>query len=153
MDPTLESLLALEGELQFSKFDSAAAWKLGTWLADKARKEGLKIAVSVTKGGQRLFHWAADGTNPDNDEWLDRKNRTVYRFGHSTFYLRTKLEQEHISGEDKYYVSEREYCFHGGAFPIVVKGTGVVGTVAVSGLKQDKDHELTVAAIRHVLKK
>ncbi len=153
MDNTLESLLAVEAELQFGKFDSATAWRIGTWLVDKARKDSLKIAVSITKGGQRLFHWAADGTSPDNDAWLDRKNRSVYRFGHSTFYFSTKLAQEKVSGGDKYYVSEQEYCFHGGAFPVIVKGTGIVGTVTVSGLKQDADHELAVAAIRHVLKK
>lgn len=153
MNTTLDTLLAQEAELQFTKFDSTAAWRLGSWLADKARKEGLKITVGITRAGQRLFHFAADGTSLDNDEWLERKVRTVYRFGHSSFYMGRKLAFEDKKPAEKYFVDEAEYCFHGGSFPILLKGTGVVGTLTVSGLAQEKDHALAVEAIRHVLKK
>jgi len=153
MDTPLETLLAQEAELQFTRFDSAAAWKIGSWLADKARKEGLKIVVGITKGGQRLFHWAADGTCPDNDAWVDRKTRTVYRWGHSSFYMGRKVARENTTAAHKYFVDEKEYAFDGGCFPVILKGTGVVGTVTVSGLKQNQDHALAVEAIRHYLKK
>lgn len=153
MNNTLETLLAQEAELQFTKFDHATAWRLGSWLADKARKEGLKVAIGVTRVGQRLFHFAAEGTSVDNDEWIERKVRTVYRFGHSSFYMGRKLAKDEKTAAEKYYVDEAEYCFHGGSFPIIVKGTGVVGTVTVSGLPQEQDHALAVEAIRHVLKK
>jgi uncharacterized protein (UPF0303 family) len=36
------------------------------------------------------------------------------------------------------------FAAHGGAFPILVRGTGCVGTVAVSGLPQRDDHRLVV---------
>lgn len=153
MDSTLESLLAEEAELQVTRFDEAQAWKMGLWLVTKARKEGLKIAVSVTRLGQRAFHWAADGTCPDNDAWIDRKNRTVYRWGHSTFYMGRKLATEAVSAEAKYHVDEREFAFDGGGYPIRLKGVGVVGTVTVSGLKQHLDHALAVEALRYLVKK
>lgn len=153
MNTPLETLLAQEAELQFTKFDNATAWRLGTWLADKARKEGLKISVGITRVGQRLFHFAAEGTTVDNDEWIERKVRTVYRFGHSSFYMGQKLARDNKTASEKYYVDESEYCFHGGCFPILVKGTGVVGTVTVSGLPQEQDHALAVEALRFVLKK
>jgi uncharacterized protein (UPF0303 family) len=153
MNTPLEPLLAQEADLQFSKFDATAAWRLGSWIVDKARKEGLKITVGITRTGQRLFHFAADGTARDNDEWLERKARTVYRFGHSSFYMGQKLAHDNKTAAEKYYVDEKEYCFHGGSFPIIVKGTGVVGTLTISGLAQDQDHALAVEAIRHLLKK
>jgi len=153
MNTPLETLLAQEAELQFSRFDSTVAWRLGSWLAEKARKEGLKIAVDLTRTGQRLFHFAADGTSRDNDEWIERKVRTVYRFGHSSFYMGRKLAAENQTALEKYYVSETEYCFHGGAFPVIVRGTGIVGTLTVSGLKQNEDHQLAVESIRHYLRK
>lgn len=153
MNTPLETLLAQEAELQFTKFDNATAWRLGTWLADKARKDGLKISVGITRVGQRLFHFAAEGTTLDNDEWIERKVRTVYRFGHSSYYMGRKLAHDDKTAAEKYFVDETEFCFHGGAFPIVVKGTGVVGTLTVSGLPQEQDHALAVEAIRHLLKK
>ena len=33
-----------------------------------------------------------------------------------------------------------EYSAHGGAFPVFVEGTGLVGAVVVSGLPQEEDH-------------
>jgi len=153
MNTPLETLLAQEAELQFSRFDAAAAWRLGSWLADKARKEGLKITVGITRTGQRLFHFAGEGTSRDNDEWVERKVRTVYRFGHSSFYMGRKLALEKQTAAEKYYLDEKEYCFHGGSFPIILRGTGVVGTLTVSGLAQNEDHALAVEAIRHALKK
>lgn len=153
MDTPLETLLQQEEELQFTKFDSAVAWRLGTWLVETAKRDGLKIAVGITRGGQRVFHWAADGTCPDNDFWIDRKTRTVYRWGHSTFYMGRKLAKEETTPAKKYAVDEKEYAFDGGGFPIRVKGIGVVGTLTVSGLKQHQDHELAVEALKHILRK
>jgi len=153
MDTPLETLLQQEADLQFTKFDAAIAWRLGTFLVEKAKREGLKIAVGITKGGQRVFHWAADGTSLDNDSWIDRKTRTVYRWGHSSFYMGRKLAREETTPAQKYAVDEREYAFDGGCFPILLKGTGVVGTLTVSGLKQHQDHALAVEALRHVLRK
>jgi uncharacterized protein (UPF0303 family) len=153
MSSLLETLLAQEADLQFTQFNATTAWRLGSYLADKSRKEGLKITVGITKGPQRMFHYSAEGTSADNDAWLERKTRTVYRFGHSSYYMGRKLAHEDKSAADKYYVDEKEYCFHGGSFPVIVKGTGVVGTLTVSGLTQEVDHELAVEAIRHVLRK
>jgi uncharacterized protein (UPF0303 family) len=67
--------------------------------------------------------------------------------------MRRKLAHEDKAAAGKYYVDEAEFCFHGGSFPIVVKGTGVVGTLTVSGLTQEVDHDLAVQAIKHVLRK
>jgi uncharacterized protein (UPF0303 family) len=40
-----------------------------------------------------------------------------------------------------------DYASHGGSFPLAVLGTGVVGSVTVSGLPQRDDHELVVEAL------
>ena len=42
----------------------------------------------------------------------------------------------------------RDYAAHGGAYPIVVRGRGAVGTVTVSGLPGADDHALAVAALK-----
>jgi uncharacterized protein (UPF0303 family) len=50
--------------------------------------------------------------------------------------------------EEKYLISSLEFAAHGGAFPIRIKGTGVVGTITVSGLAQEDDHALVVRVLR-----
>ena len=143
--------MAEEAELQFTRFDPADAWALGSWLADKALAEGLRITVGITRNGQRLFHFAAGGTSRDNDEWVDRKARTANRFGHSSYYMGRKLAADKKTPGEKYFLDEAEYSFHGGAFPVILRGTGVIGTVTVSGLTQDRDHQLAVEAVRVLL--
>jgi uncharacterized protein (UPF0303 family) len=43
------------------------------------------------------------------------------------------------------------FAAHGGAFPLLVRGVGPVGTVVVSGLPQVDDHRMVVAALREHL--
>ena len=52
---------------------------------------------------------------------------------------------------EKFLLDEREYAAHGGAFPVIVRDVGVVGTVTVSGLPQEEDHRLVVAVLRAFL--
>ena len=88
---------------------------------------------------------------PDNDEWIKRKVRLVYRFGHSSFYMGQLLKSKGKRIEEAYLISESEYAPHGGCFPVIVKDTGMVGTITVSGLPQEEDHKLVVQAIRDFL--
>jgi uncharacterized protein (UPF0303 family) len=38
--------------------------------------------------------------------------------------------------QEMFLVSEDNYAAHGGAFPLIIKGVGIIGTVTVSGLAQ-----------------
>ena len=151
MDDILEHLLQEEQELQFTSFNEATAWQIGCQLVERARKEGLSVTVDITRGSHQLFHASLSGTSADNDEWIKRKVRLVYRFGHSSFYMGQLLKHKGKRLEEAYLISEGEYAPHGGCFPIMVEGTGMVGTITVSGLPQEEDHKLVVQAIRDYL--
>lgn len=151
MDDILKLLLQEEQELQFTKFDEDDAWKLGTQLVQLARSRNLPVTMDITRGTHQLFHVSLRGTSPDNDEWVKRKVRLVYRFGHSSFYMGQLLKSKGKTIEQSYLIPESEYAPHGGCFPIIIKETGIVGTITVSGLPQEEDHKLVVEALRTYL--
>lgn len=145
---TPDDLLAEERELQFDAFDHDTAWALGVALRGIARERGLPVAIDVTLGDQQVFHAALPGSSADNDAWIARKTRVVRRFGHSSFYL----GQVHGNAfAEKFLLDPREFAAHGGCFPIAVRGTGMVGTVTVSGLPQEDDHRLVTKVLRDFL--
>ena len=53
--------------------------------------------------------------------------------------------------EEKYLVSSSDYAAHGGAFPLIIRNVGIVGTITVSGLPQQEDHELVVSTLKEFL--
>ena len=151
MDDVLKQLLQEEQDLQFTSFNEDTAWNIGSQLVQHALNQSLPVTIDITRGNQQLFHASLRGTSPDNDEWVKRKVRTVYRFCHSSFYMGQLLKSKGKSIEEAYLLSESEYAAHGGCFPVIVKDTGVVGTITVSGLPQEEDHKLVVRAIREYL--
>lgn len=147
----LETLLQEEETLQFASFNENTAWQIGSWLVQHATVQNLPITIDICRGQHQLFHASRPGTAPDNDEWVKRKVRLVYRFGHSSFYMGQLLKSKGQPIEEAFLVSEQEYAPHGGCFPVNVAGTGLVGAITVSGLPQAEDHKLVVLAIRTYL--
>lgn len=151
MEDILKQLLEEEQELQFKKFNEETAWQIGSQLVEQATREGLPVTIDITRGNHQLFHASLCGTSADNDEWVKRKVRLVYRFGHSSFYMGQLLKSKGKRIEEAYLLSEMDYAPHGGCFPVIVKDTGMVGTITISGLPQEEDHKLVVQAIRDFL--
>ena len=61
------------------------------------------------------------------------------------------LKSKGKSIEEAYLISESLYAPHGGCFPVIVKDTGMIGTITVSGLSQEEDHKLVVRVMRDFL--
>ncbi len=146
-----DAVAAIEAELdelQLGRFTNDDAHRLGLLLLGWAKERDLAVAIDVTRGTQTVFHAATEGTSADNDDWLRRKTRAVQRFGVPSLLigLRPRLAGKHI--EDEPWFDERRYAAHGGCFPVLVRGVGMVATVAVSGLTQEEDHALVVEGLR-----
>ncbi len=150
-DDLLQELLRQEEELQFPSFTNDTALDLGMALLNAARTRGQPVTIDITRHGQQLFHFAMTGTSADNDHWIRRKNNVVARFGHSSYYMGRQLASAGQSMEDKYLLSSQEYAAHGGAFPLIVRGAGVIGAITISGLPQAEDHDVVVTTLRAFL--
>jgi uncharacterized protein (UPF0303 family) len=146
--PPLAELAAEEQELQLPGFPNEDAWALGCALVASARAAGAPVAVRITRNGHRLFSAALTGATPDNEAWIDRKTRVVDRFGHSSLYVGQASRERGTTFEEQFGLDPARYAAHGGAFPLLVRSVGPVGSVAVSGLPQVEDHRMVVAALR-----
>ncbi|MET7765600.1 heme-degrading domain-containing protein [Streptomyces sp. NPDC005336] len=140
-----------ERRLRLPHLDNDDAWRLGSLIAHLAKERGAAVTISVRRAGQRLFHRALPGTSPDNDAWLDRKCRVVERYAASSYLVGTRFRAKGTTFEASSRLDPDLYAAHGGAFPLHVEGTGVIGTVAVSGLPQAEDHALVVEALERYL--
>ncbi len=150
-EEVLTELKQQEQELQFTSFTNDMVLTLGMALLQEAKKRGKPLTIDITRSGQQIFHFAMTGTAVDNDEWIKRKNNVVNRFGHSSYFIGVTLKATDKTMEEKYLISSGTYAAHGGAFPIIIKNVGIVGTITVSGLPQEEDHELVVSTLRKFL--
>lgn len=143
----VERIAEQEQRIVFDEFSVQVAQDIGLELRTIGNSSMLPIAIDVTRNGQCLFHCALDGATPDNAEWIKRKIRVVQRFSHSSLYMGSFCRIAGKSLEEKYMLPPNEYAPYGGAFPILIRNSGVVGTVTVSGLPQIDDHELVVSVL------
>jgi len=132
-----------EATLVFLAFNEAMAFEIGSAIRDRALKENLPIRL----WDRPLFYAAMPGSNASNPDWARRKINVVKRYLVSTYRL--VLEQQRPDRAFK--VGEgldiADYVLAGGGFPVTVKGAGVIGVIAVSGLPEREDHGVVVDAL------
>ncbi|MGA3045899.1 MAG: heme-degrading domain-containing protein [Terracidiphilus sp.] len=146
LNEDLDRVALQERELQLPSFDAQVAWDLGARLRTTALERSLSVVIDVRRFGQPLFYAALEGTTPDNVEWVRRKSNVVARFHRSSYGVGLNLKSKNDTLEAR-GLPTNDYASHGGSFPLIVKGAGVVGSVTVSGLPQRADHELVVEAL------
>ena len=150
MTETMEQLLALETELTLPSFSKADALTLGTAAVDYIHRTGKPgVFIEVQQNGNVIFSHCMDGATLENQDWAERKLRTVTLFEHSTLFVGEKFRSRDRNFFDYYPCGQ--YHVAGGGFPIRVSGAGIVGMIAVSGLAPEEDHEVCVAALRALL--
>jgi uncharacterized protein (UPF0303 family) len=146
----IAAIVVQESTLTLPGFTPDTAWQLGTMLRDLAIARKYALVIDVRRFGaphQQLFYCALAGTTPDNQRWVMRKINAVARFHKSSYHVGRLLEQSGLTFSARYNLPEEDYAAHGGSFPINVAGTGIVGSVTVSGLPQREDHNLVVEAL------
>lgn len=141
-----ETLLQQERDIQFESFGHDDAWVVGSMLRQLSSERQHPVAIAIVLGDQRVFHAGLPGSSADNDDWLAKKFRVVRRFGHSSFAVGTEFRSRGRTFGTDSGLDPREFAAHGGAFPLLVRGS-LVGVVGVSGLAQRDDHDLVVEAL------
>ncbi|RSZ58761.1 heme-degrading domain-containing protein [Massilia atriviolacea] len=148
----LAMLVRQEQLLQFDAFDSDIALEIGLRLVRAARAADEAITVDITRHDQRLFHHAMNGTPADHAHWIWRKSNLVKRSGHSSCYVHTQVTMGGGAIHAIPTLDARRFAALGGAFPLTLRGSGVVGAITVAGLPGGEDHALVVRVLRDYLR-
>lgn len=143
----LARLTLQEEQLQFDTFSPDTAWQLGTRLKEAIEVHGKAAAIDIQLFGQPLFFYAMPGTTPDNIDWIRRKRNVVQRFHRSSYAMRLELRKKGTTLTDQSGLALRDHATAGGCFPILLRGTGCIGTIAVSGLPMRNDHNIIVGVL------
>ena len=143
----IQTIRRQEAELVFDCFDEAAAFALGTAIRERALKEGLPIVVDIRTFDRPLFCAAMSGSNASNPDWARRKTNVVKRFLKSTYRMVLEQQRPDRTFKPGEGLDIADYVLAGGGFPIAVKGAGVIGVIAVSGLPERDDHGVVVDAL------
>jgi uncharacterized protein (UPF0303 family) len=149
-DALIQALLQEESDLQFSVFTNDTAYKVGNRIIEKAMRENKSIVVDIRRKGELLFYSRMDGKSSHNDEWVSWKNNVVHHFGHSSYYMHVFLKSTGSTVEAS-GLNPSDYKAEGGAFPLLLKDEGIVGTITVSGLPGEEDHGMVASVLRELL--
>lgn len=136
-----------ERRLVLPGFDETVAFRIGSALRERAVAEGLGLVVDLRTWDRQLFFAATAGSRGSNANWARRKINVVRMYLKSTY--RTVLEKQRPDQtfEASDGLDPADYVLAGGGFPISVKGAGVIGAIAVSGLPSRSDHAVVVDAL------
>ena len=151
IEQDLEKIALQEKRMQFRHFDAEAAWSIGTALKAAAEKRKVSVAIDIQLHGMPLFAYAMAGITPDNWDWIRRKRNVVTRYQRSSYAIGLKYERAKTTLHAATGLELKDFAPHGGCFPILLAGTGCVGTISVSGLPQREDHALVVEVLQEYL--
>jgi len=151
IESDLKTIAVQEQQLQFDAFSAETAWQLGSLLRADALARRAAMTFEIQVAGRTLFLAATDGAPAGQADWIRRKRNVVMRFGHCSYMVGLQLEQDGRTIEARHGLTLADYAMHGGGFPIILRGTGVIGSVISSGLHQRVDHGMVVDALAGVL--
>src|SRR5262249_4848434 len=101
--------------------------------------------------GQPIFFATLPGTSPEQLDWCRRKRNVSLLFYRSSYTLGLLMRKDGTTLSEQFGLNPRDYVGNGGCFPIIVQGTGCIGTIAVSGLPERRDHGLIVEVLCELL--
>ena len=143
----IEKIAAQEAALVFPAFDEATAFTVGSAIRERGLHDKAPIIIDIRTFDRPLFYAALPGSTADNAEWARRKRNVVQRFLKSTYRMVLEQQRPDRTFKPGSGIDSADYVLAGGGFPVTVRGAGVIGVIAVSGLPERDDHGIIVATL------
>lgn len=140
-------IIAQEEQLVFEQFDEDVAAALVNHARCQEITAGTGVGILVKLWDRPVAFGATRGYSHHNYMWCHRKANTVRLVHKSSYRLVLERGDKPRLFDSSWAVEATEYAIAGGAFPISIKGAGMIGAMAVSGLDERDDHDVVVKAI------
>lgn len=142
-----------EEAYQFSRFTQTDALHLGRLLYETGlEKFGKPVAAEIRINHLTVYRFLPEGTGRVQCLWLKAKADTVDALGISTYHLWADIAGGGLPLEDR-RMDGKKYVAAGGGFPLHIKNSAVMGTICVSALTQEEDHQVVIGALGKYFKK
>ena len=149
----LEIVRRQEELLRTDSFSAEDALRLGLTMERLAREEYREpIAIRIILGGHTAFSYLMDGTDSNNEWWMDKKLNTARMSGMSSLRTLMEVAEGNIPCEKEYEI-ENDYALCGGCFPLRRPDGRLIGYVESSGMAHQNDHQLIADALAEQLGK
>lgn len=106
-----------------------------------------KVCILIKINQRVVFFHAGNNTTNENNDWVNKKSNVVDLFDHSSLYEKLL----HLDEESDFYtdngLNRKEYAIVGGGFPISITNTGIIGSIVISGLTDDEDHNFAFRSL------
>ena len=109
-------------------------------------ERGASCHVRASVNGLLVYAYSMDGASINNQEWARRKAKLCERYSMSSLRVACRLEAEGKSLESC-GMDKADYGLSGGSFPLLLSSGLCVGSITVSGLKGEEDHQIVADAI------
>lgn len=149
MNEKMKQILNDEETLRFESFSNADALRLGNIIINLAKNRFEKgISLQIEVKDMILFSYFMEGTTARNQYWMHAKKNVVHHYGNSSHYVHEMFAEKGLDFHEASHLPSSDYQAEGGSFPLVVNKEGLVGTITVSGLTSEADHDLVVEGIK-----
>jgi uncharacterized protein (UPF0303 family) len=145
-----KQLLDEEQILKLPKLSNNDAIEIGLIAVTLGSQRKLPIAIEVRINDWIVFHASLQGSNPENDWWINRKVAVVKLKQHSTMYERVSAEERGVDWHKENNLQDETHAIHGGALPLTTN-EGFKGILIISGLPQVEDHLFAVEVLTEFL--
>jgi len=135
-------------KIELDKFNNRIGLEMGLAIVNLAKERNQNIAVQVERLNHIIFLFVDDNLPADKHNWLRRKANVAKHFEESSFSVKNDLQNGNMTLAETFALDEKEYLAKGGAIPIFVKNTGMIGIITVSGLHDEEDHKIIIDALK-----
>ena len=137
--------------LRPDSFNAKDALHLGLIMERLAREKYRQpIGIRIILGGHVAFSHLMDGTDSNNDWWMDKKLNTARLSGMSSLRTLIEVAEGNIPCE-KEYETVNDFALCGGCFPLRNTAGRLLGYVEDSGMPHQRDHQLVADALSELL--